>query len=120
MPEILEVNLTAPLALTAGLLKKNLLASAGSLVFVSSLSRFLSYPGAAVYAASKDGIASYARSLAVALVPAGIHVLTVYPGPTRTAQARACSPNNHHEHRRITLIDDIEDERHAITRARWL
>jgi len=29
-----------------------------------------------VYAASKDGLASYARSLTVALAPQGIHVLT--------------------------------------------
>jgi short-subunit dehydrogenase len=54
-----------------------------------------------VYAASKDGLVSYARSLAVALAPAGIHVLLVYPGPTRTAHARRYSPNNRHEARRM-------------------
>lgn len=61
----------------------------------------MSYPGAAVYAASKDGLASYARSLAVALAPQGIHVLTVYPGPTRTAHARRYSPDNSREARRM-------------------
>jgi len=45
--------------------------------------------------------ASYARSLAVALAPQGIHVLTVYPGPTRTAHARRYSPDNSREARRM-------------------
>lgn len=77
------------------------LAPGGSLVFISSLSRLLSYPGAAVYAASKHGLASYARSLGVALAPQDIHVLTVYPGPTRTAHARRYSPDNSREARRM-------------------
>lgn len=98
---VLDVNLAAPLQLTTALLAADKLAPGCSLVFVSSLSRLLSYPGAAVYAASKDGLASYARSLAVALAPQGIHVLTVYPGPTRTAHARRYSPDNSREARRM-------------------
>jgi len=97
---VLAVNLTAPLHLTGALLQAGKIAPGGSLVFVSSLSRLLSYPGAAVYAASKDGLASYARSLAVALAPQKMHVLTVYPGPTRTAHARRYSPDNSREARR--------------------
>ncbi|HSM21586.1 MAG TPA: SDR family NAD(P)-dependent oxidoreductase, partial [Rubrivivax sp.] len=98
---VLDVNLAAPLQLTTALLAADKLAPGGSLVFVSSLSRLLSYPGAAVYAASKDGLASYARSVAVALAPQGIHVLAVYPGPTRTAHARRYSPDNSREARRM-------------------
>ena len=97
----LNVNLAAPLELTAALLRAGKIAPGGSLVFISSLSRLLSYPGATVYAASKDGLASYARSLAVALAPQGIHVLTVYPGSTRTAHARRYSPDNSREARRM-------------------
>jgi short-subunit dehydrogenase len=99
--ELLAVNLAAPLRLTTALLAAGKLAPGGSLVFISSLSRLLSYPGASVYAASKDGLASYARSLGVALAPQGIHVLTVYPGPTRTAHARRYSPDNRREARRM-------------------
>jgi len=98
---VLAVNLTAPLHLTGALLQAGKIAPGGSLVFVSSLSRLVSYPGAAVYAASKDGLASYARSLAVALAPQNMHVLTVYPGPTRTAHARRYSPDNSREARRM-------------------
>jgi short-subunit dehydrogenase len=59
------------------------------------------YPGAAGYAASKDGLAAYARSLSVALAGQHIHVLTVFPGPTRTAHARRYSPDNRREQRRM-------------------
>lgn len=98
---VLQVNLRAPLQLTAALLGSGKVAHGGSLVFISSLSRFVSYPGAAVYGASKDALASYARSLAVALAPQDIHVLVVYPGPTRTAHARRYSPDNRREARRM-------------------
>ncbi len=99
--QVVALNLRAPLLLTAGILGQDRLAAGGSLVFIASLSRFTAYPGAAVYAATKDGLASYARSLAVGLHPRGIHVLTVYPGPTRTAHARRYSPDNRREARRM-------------------
>ncbi|MCB0062613.1 MAG: SDR family NAD(P)-dependent oxidoreductase [Caldilineaceae bacterium] len=98
---VLAVNLMAPLLLTADLLKEDRLTGDATLVFLSSLSHFAGYPGAAVYAATKDGLAAYARSLAVALAPQGQRVLTVYPGPTRTAHARRYSPDNRSEHRRM-------------------
>ena len=98
---VLDVNLRAPLHLTGALLRAHKVARGGTLIFVSSLSRFVSYPGAAVYGASKDGLASYARSLALVLAPQDIHVLVVYPGPTRTAHARRYSPDNRREARRM-------------------
>ncbi len=94
---VLEINLDAPLLLTAQLLRNNLVRRGGSLVFISSLSHQVSYPGAAVYAASKSGLAAYARSLSIALAPQGIHVLTVYPGPTRTPHAAKYSPGGSDE-----------------------
>ena len=107
---VLEINLTAPLLLTRQLLRHNLLKRGSSLVFISSLSHFVGYPGAAVYAASKTGLAAYARSLSVALAPQGIHVLSVYPGPTRTPHAAKYSPDNSLESRRMppeVLADKI-------------
>merc|ERR1711862_609734 len=44
---------------------------------------YVSYPGASSYAAAKDGIAAFANCL---------HATAVFPGPTRTAMAAACSP----------------------------
>lgn len=98
---VLQVNLTAPLLLTAALQRQQRLQPQGSLVFVASLSHYVSYPGAAVYAASKDGLAAFARSLRIVSQAVGGHVLTVYPGPTRTAHARRYSPDNRNEQRRM-------------------
>lgn len=98
---VVKVNLVAPMLLTRGLLAGGQLGRGSSIVLIASLSTFLSYPGAPGYAASKDGIASFARSLGITLTPRGIHVLTVFPGPTRTAHARRYSPDNTKEERRM-------------------
>ena len=98
---VLEVNLRAPMQLTRALLSNGMLQRGSSLVFIASLSHFVSYPGAAAYAASKDGLTAYARGLSVALAPQGIHVMTVFPGPTRTPHAREYSPDNSREAKRM-------------------
>ena len=97
---VIALNLLAPLQICAALLHKNKLNSAASLVFMSSLSKFVSYPSASVYAATKDGLAHYARCLRVALWPQQ-HVMNVYPGPVRTAHARRYSPDNSREDKRM-------------------
>ena len=98
---VLEVNLAAPMVLTARLLEANRVSDGGSLVFISSLSHYVGYPGASVYAATKDGLASYARSLSAALKPRRIHVLRVFPGPTRTEHAKRYSPSGSKESSRM-------------------
>ncbi len=104
---VLALNLRAPLWLTARLFRENWLTPEARFVFLSSLSYFASYPGAAVYAASKDGLANYARSLRAAWADRS---LTVFPGPVRTAHARRYSPDNSREDGRMlpeTLADAI-------------
>jgi short-subunit dehydrogenase len=98
---VLDVNLRAPIQLTNAILKNGSLKPGGSLVFISSLSHYVGYPGAAVYAASKDGLAAYARNLRIALTGQN-HVLVVFPGPTRTAHARRYSPDNTRESKRMS------------------
>ena len=107
--KVIDLNLRAPMWITAVLEAEGKLAADGSLVFLSSLSKFVGYPGAAVYAATKDGLAAYGRSLRVALGTAR-NVLTVFPGPTRTEHARRYSPDNGREARRLppeVLADGI-------------
>ncbi len=99
--QVIAVNFYAPMLLTAALLKADLIAKDASIVFISSLSHYTSYPGAATYAATKSGLASYARSLSIALAPQNIHVTTVFPGPTRTAHARRYSPHNTRKKKRM-------------------
>lgn len=116
---VIAINLTAPMVITAGLLQAKQLQAGGSVVFLSSLSHYVSYPGAAVYAATKDGLASYARSLRVALSPQQIHVLTVFPGPTRTAHARRYSPDNSREARRMPPEELARQILAAVERRQW-
>lgn len=99
--KVVDLNLTASMVITARLLEADRINAGGSIVFLSSLSHYVGYPGASVYAATKDGIASYARSLRVELKAAGLHVMTVFPGPTRTAHARRYSPDNSREQARM-------------------
>lgn len=98
---VISLNFTAPMQITTALLQAQKILPNGTLVFLSSLSHYVSYPGASAYAASKSGLASYARSLSIALAPQNIHTLTVFPGPTRTAHARRHSPDNTREHKRM-------------------
>jgi cyclic-di-GMP-binding biofilm dispersal mediator protein len=92
MARVIAVNLLAPMALTAALLRARALRPGGSLVLIGSLSHRLGYPGAADYAASKDGIASFGRSLRRPLARAGIKVVTVLPGPLDTPHAARHAP----------------------------
>ncbi|MCZ6598000.1 MAG: SDR family NAD(P)-dependent oxidoreductase [Planctomycetota bacterium] len=114
---LLRINLLAPMVLTAGLLAGERIARGGTIVFLSSLSHFVGYPGAAAYAASKDGLASYARSLRVALAPRDVNVLTVYPGPTRTEHARRHSPPGASEAKRMPP-EELADRIYKAVRAR--
>lgn len=90
--KVIAVNLLAPMALTALLLQRGLVSDGGSLIYISSLSHFLGYPGASVYAGTKDGIAIFARSLRKALRRRSIKVLTVFPGPLDTEHAQRYAP----------------------------
>ena len=90
LQRVINVNLLAPIELTRLLLSGGLLAERGSLIFVASLSNRLGYPGAAVYAATKQGLEAFARSLRPALTQS---VLCVLPGPLDTAHARRYAPS---------------------------
>jgi short-subunit dehydrogenase len=92
LDQVVKTNLTGPMQLTARMLGDGRLSVHASMVFVSSLSHFVGYPGAAVYAASKDGLAHYARCVGVALRSTGRHCLIVFPGPMRTPHAERYAP----------------------------
>ncbi|MFT5194991.1 MAG: short-subunit dehydrogenase [Cellvibrionaceae bacterium] len=97
---VIDINLTGALILTTTLLRQNRLAAGHMQVYLSSLSKYVGYPGAAVYSGSKDGLASFASSIQAA-APIGGRSLTVYPGPTRTAHAHRYSPDNSREEKRM-------------------
>lgn len=98
---LLAVNCTAPMALSASMMRDGAYADGANLVFVSSLSHALGYPGAAVYAASKDAVAAYASSIRRPFRKAGVRVTTVFPGPTRTGHAAKHAPPGAKAERRM-------------------
>ena len=65
------------------------MASAGSVVFVSSIASRLGFPDNPAYVASKGGLSAMARALAVDAGARGIRVNTVAPGYIRTAMTAA-------------------------------
>jgi short-subunit dehydrogenase len=97
-----RVNLHAPAQITAQLLQAGAIAQGGRLVFVASLSCFTGYPGAASYAASKDGLASFAASLRKPLWrDRRIAVQLVCPGPMDTPHATEHAPKGADSSRRM-------------------
>ena len=60
----------------------------GSIVFVSSCSARLSYPGLSAYASSKAGVEGLVRNLACDLAADNIRVNGVAPGTTKTPMTR--------------------------------
>jgi len=90
---LIAVNTEAPIVLCAALAKADALARGGHIVFVSSLSHFTGYPGAAAYAASKDALAVYGKSIRKPFAGSfGVSVSVVCPGPLRTDHAARHAP----------------------------
>jgi len=98
---VIDLNLSSTIALSAIALRADLLNRDGSVVFISSMSKFLSYPGASVYAATKDGVTSWANSVRSSFKEKEIHLLTVFPGPTRTPHAERYSPKGSNAEKRM-------------------
>lgn len=96
---LMTVNAETPMVLAAELVRAGLLA--GPMCFVSSLSHFTGYPGAAVYAASKDALAVYARSVRRPFARRGISVTLACPGPLRTEHAARHAPTGADAARRM-------------------
>lgn len=90
---VIAVNAEAPLVLCAGLMQGQGVNAGGRIVFISSLSHFTGYPGAASYGASKDAVAIYARSLRKPFSKEhDVSVTCAFPGPLRTKHAERHAP----------------------------
>ena len=98
---LVRTNVTAPLVMASRLVGAEAVNRGGTIVFVSSLSHAVGYPGAAVYAATKDAVAAYARAVRRPFQRRGVRVLTVFPGPIRTAHAARHAPRDADAGRRM-------------------
>ena len=78
-----RVNLRAPYLLTQKLLPQ-LKRRPGQVVFINSSTGVNARPGVTQYAAVKHGLKGLADALRFELAPAGVRVISVYPGQTAT------------------------------------
>lgn len=92
--KLMIVNAEGPMVLAAHFAKNGLMTQNSNMAFISSLSHYTGYPGAAVYAASKDTIAIYAKSITQPFSNLGISVSRVFTGPLKTEHAVRHSPKN--------------------------
>ena len=93
--EILDVDLYSPLRLMAGCTPAMVARRRGGVINVSSLAGVVPLRGCAYYGAAKAGLALASEIARLELADAGVHVLTVYPGPVATpleGRARAQIP----------------------------
>jgi len=100
--KLLCVNVETPMVMASQMMARNKIAPGGSMVFVSSLSHMTGYPGASVYCASKDAIATYAKSITPACAARDVNVLCVFPGPLKTAHAARHSPKGAKAEKRMS------------------
>jgi len=79
---LMGTNLKGPFFLIQALLP--LLNNPSSIILCGSVSAHIGLPTSSVYAASKAGLLSLARTLSVELLPRGIRVNGLSPGPVET------------------------------------
>jgi len=91
---VMTINLMSPIRITRELLSHDMVKPHATHIYLSSLSHFTGYPGASAYAATKDGLATFARCIRATIGGGGGKVVVVYPGPTDTPHATQYSPNN--------------------------
>ncbi len=82
--EVMQVNYTAPVHLTAYLLPLLRDSDRAAIVNVSSIAGTYAAPDSAIYSASKFALLGFSEGLAGQLAPDDIHVAAVLPGPIPT------------------------------------
>ena len=82
--EIIDLNISALVALTHRYLGKMRERKRGTIINVSSAAGFQPIPFMATYAASKAFVSSFSEAIAEENRPYGIHILALCPGSTKT------------------------------------
>ena len=86
---LMQIDLLSPLMLSHFVAKRMMKRRQGTLVDISSMAAIAPTPGMAFYNAAKGGLAAASEGLRAELKPFGVHVVTVYPGPVKTAMETA-------------------------------
>ena len=83
--QVLMVDLAAPLRLTQEALRRMIPRGRGTIVDIASMAALAPTPGMFFYNAAKGGLAGASEGLRAEVARHGVHVVTVYPGPVRSA-----------------------------------
>lgn len=84
---MLRLDLMNPLRITRAVLPGMIARRRGAIVDVCSVAAFAALLGTTYYAAAKAGLAAASEVLRGELRGTGVHVVTVYPGPIKTAMS---------------------------------
>ncbi len=103
-----RLNVLSPMRLTRRVLPGMIERRGGAIVDVASMAAIAPTPGMFYYNASKAALAAGSESLRGELRSTGVHVLTVYPGPVRTAM-EAAGRAAYQESRLASLLTPIGD-----------
>lgn len=82
--EVHTTNVEAPMLLTQGILKRNLLAPEGSIVFIASIAAHIGVSGVGAYSGTKAALIAMARCLAMEVVKRRIRVNCLSPALVET------------------------------------
>jgi len=86
--DIIDIDLTAQIAFSQGLIGPMAQRGSGALVFISSIAGKVGVPMRTAYSAAKFGLAGYADALRGELSINGVSVHTIYPGSVATNVSR--------------------------------
>ncbi len=105
---LLRVDLFAPLRLTQEALRRMLPRQRGTIVDIASMAALAPTPGMLFYNAAKGGLAAASEGLRAEAARSGVHVVTVYPGPVKSAM-EALGRAAYEESRLVSLLTPTGD-----------
>ena len=86
--DIIDIDLTAQIAFSQGLIGHMAERGSGALAFISSIAGKVGVPMRTAYSAVKFGLAGYGDALRAELSQSGVSVHVIYPGSVATDVAR--------------------------------
>ena len=84
LSKMLKVNLEAPILLTNEIVKKKKIAKNSSIVFVSSIGKYIIAPANSMYSTTKGGLSAFMKNAALDLAGKKIRCNAVLPGMVET------------------------------------
>ncbi|HSQ66575.1 MAG TPA: SDR family NAD(P)-dependent oxidoreductase [Polyangiaceae bacterium] len=86
---LLRTNVLSPMLIARALLPAMIARHGGTIVNIASVAAFAAMPLQAWYGASKAALATFSEVLHAEVARHGVNVVTVYPGPIKTAMSDA-------------------------------